>query len=205
MLQVEVLGSGAVERSGDSKQRLPPLQARPRSKLKFWQRDQEKWRACYIELSHRWFPGGLVGLGFLDQRDCLLLPHNRPHDRVCLSGFLLYNLLTKAPAELDASFFFMSSVKNSFVINSRGYILPHTLFLLLCGQKAKEEPGFFFRSSVCSGDCRGVPCAGEHCVNTQLWPAALSSDFTMTLESHLFPFLLVHPLKAVFQPSLSLL
>lgn len=71
-----------------SQQSLPPPQTRPRSKLKFWQRDQEKWSTWYIELSPRWFSGDLVGLGFLDQWDCLDEPHDRPCDQVCLSGFL---------------------------------------------------------------------------------------------------------------------
>ena len=62
--------------------------ARLMSELKFWQRDQEIGRAWCIELSPRWFSGGLVGLGFLDQQDYLLQPHSRPHDQVCLSGFL---------------------------------------------------------------------------------------------------------------------
>lgn len=64
----------------------------------------------------------------------------------------------------------MSPGKRNMVsaINRRGQVLPHTLFLLRCGQKAKEDAAFI-QEFCLPGDTR------EHGVNTQLWLAAPSS------------------------------
>lgn len=145
-----------------SQQSLPPLQGRPRSKLKFWQRDQEKWRAWYIELSPGWLSGDLVGLGFLDQWDCLEEPHGRSCDQVCLSGFLTITISGKDTSWVRPFISpHASRAKKQSLLSIEAAYCPTHFSWYYRGRKLRrtQHTGPFCRSFSCSGDCCGVACA----------------------------------------------